>query len=85
VRGVPLYFNADVPTAPMRFMRSGDGWKPGVDAGQSVIDEYAVYDSTAEFFGSAPPSGGGIRGDKHYYGGKVWEATRDQPQQCGMG
>jgi hypothetical protein len=76
VRGVPLFFNADVPTAPMRFRRSGDGWKPGVDAGQSVIDEHAVYDSTAEFFGSAPPSGGGVRGDKHYYGGKVWEATR---------
>jgi hypothetical protein len=76
VRGVPLYFNADVPTAPMRFRRSGDGWKPGVDAGQSVIDEHAVYDSTAEFFGSAPPSGGGVRGDKHYYGGKVWRAIR---------
>jgi hypothetical protein len=76
VRGVPVYFNADVPTAPMRFRRSGDGWKPGVGSGQSVIDEYAVYDSTAEFFGSAPPSGGGIKGDKHYYGGKVWEATR---------
>jgi hypothetical protein len=85
VRGVPLFFNADVPTAPMRFRRSGDGWKPGVDAGQSVIDEHAVYDSTAEFFGSAPPSGGGVRGDKHFYGGKVWEATPHKPKRCGMG
>jgi hypothetical protein len=76
VRGVPLYFNADVPTAPMRFRRSGDGWKPGVDAGQSVIDEHAIYDSTAEFFGSAPPTGGGVWGDKWFYGGKVWEAAR---------
>jgi hypothetical protein len=79
VRGVPLYFNADVPTAPMRFRRSGDGWKQGVDAGQSVIDEHAVYDSTAQFFGSTPPSGSGVRGDKHFYGGKVWEARRTSP------
>jgi hypothetical protein len=83
VRGVPLYFNADVPTAPMRFRRSGDGWKPGVDAGQSVIDEHAVYDSTAEFFGSAPPSGSGVRGDKHYHGGKVWLATRTSRSNAG--
>jgi hypothetical protein len=76
VRGVPLWINADVPTAPMKLRRTGKGWKPGIGSGQSVIDEHASYDSMAEFHEFAPPSGGGIKGDKHFYGGKVWEATR---------
>lgn len=83
VRGFPLFFNADVPTASMRFRRSGDGWKPGVSAGQSVIDEFASYDSTAEFFASAPPSGGGVKGDKWHHGGKVWNATRTSRSNAG--
>lgn len=82
VRGVPLFFNADVSTAPMRFRRSGDGWKQGVAAGQSVIDEYAVFDSTAEFYGSAPPSGGGVKGDRHFFGGKAWRAERTSPSNA---
>jgi hypothetical protein len=77
VRGVPLYFNADVPTAPMRFCRSGNGWRPGVAAGQSIIDEHAVYESRAEFYGIASPVGtGGVQNDRWLYGGKVWRATR---------
>jgi hypothetical protein len=77
VRGVPLYFNADVPTAPMRFCRSGNGWRPGVAAGQSIIDEHAVYESRAEFYGIASPVGtGGVQNDRWLFGGKVWQATR---------
>jgi hypothetical protein len=77
VRGVPLYVNADVPTADFSLLRSGNGWKPGFDAGHGVIDEHAVFDSTAEFHEYEPPVGKpGVKGDTWHYGGKVWEATR---------
>jgi hypothetical protein len=77
VRGSPLFFNADVPTAPMVFHRSGDGWRPGVSAGQSVIDEHAYYFSSAKFYGDKSPVGtGGVKGDEWFYGGKAWRATR---------
>jgi hypothetical protein len=85
VRGVPLYVNADVPTALHAVRRSGNGWKPGVDAGQSVIDEHAVYESTAEFYGSRPPVARGVRGDRWLLWRQGVASHTDQPQQCGMG
>jgi hypothetical protein len=84
VRGVPLFVTGDVPTANMRVTTTGNGWRAGVGAGQSVIDEYASYTSTRVFNRDDPPGViGGIKGDTWNAAGRTWRATRTSRSNAG--